>query len=366
MRGTGASRAAVRRLAAALRRFDAAPAGLLALAVAAATVACLAPAPARAQDARGSEPLLLDTSPAPVVVRLVPEPRASTAGQGEITVGDPFWVTVQTQGPAGYRLLPQSLIDAYAPRPELAILGSERRDGLWRLRIAFFRPGDVVPPSVQARVVTDRGDTIAVPVRSDTLRVASVLAPGDTVLADIKPLWRPGGVPWWVWALAAVALAVLLAWLVARRLRRRREEAPARAARDAYGVARARITDLGVEPADSERAVLATAGIGDALRDYLGDGWAIGARERTTLELLPALPPPIESERAPLGAILTTADLAKFARVAPARGEVPALATRALALLDILEEARRSAITADAGAEDRPPVVRRAGGTEAS
>jgi hypothetical protein len=294
-------------------------------------------APARAQ----SEPLLIDRGADRVTIRLVPEPRAAVGGTGnELTVGDPFWVTVRTEGPPGYRLLPQSLIDAFGPHPELAVIGSERRDGLLRLQIALFRPGDVILPSVSAGVVTDRGDTLTVPVRADTMRVASVLAPGDTVLADIKPLWRPKGIPTWVWWLlaAAVALAAFLIW---RWWRRRPAPAvPLREARDAYLEARQRITALGAEPADPEAAIAAAAGIGDALRDYLTEAWSYPARERTTLELLPTLPPAAAAERAALGGALAMADLAKFARLAPGQGEVPRLASRALAILDRLEDAR--------------------------
>jgi hypothetical protein len=309
--------------------------------------AALAPA-AGAQEPPG--PLLIDRGVAPGStpgrprIRLVPEPRAAMGGtNGEVTVGDPFWATVRTEGPRGYRLLPQSLIEAYAARPELAVVGSERRDGLLRLRIALFRPGDVVLPRVTASVVTDRGDTLAVPVDADTMRVASVLAPGDTVLADIKPPWAPGGIPAWVWWLAAAA-AVLTAVLVWRWRRRRPAPAVAlRPPRDAYREARERIAALGAEPADPEGAIAAAGGIGDALRGYLAEAWGIAARERTTFELLPSLPPAAVSERASLGGAFTVADLAKFARLAPHRGDVPPLATRAIATLDRLEDARQKA-----------------------
>ena len=276
-----------------------------------------------------------------VVIRLVPEPRAAVGGTGDqVTVGDPFWVTVRTEGPAGYRLLPQSLLDAYAAHPELAVVGSERRDGAWRLQIALFRPGDVALPGAEARVLTARGDTLRVPVRADTMRVASVLAPGDTVLADIKPPWPPAGIPWWVWAVA-VGVAAAVVWLLWRRFRRRPAQPAAAPPRDVYLEARRKIAALGAEPVEPASRIAAAAGIGDALRAYLSDAWLVAARERTTLELLPALPAPLAGERAPLGTILVAADLAKFARLAPGSGEVPALASRAIATLDRIEEARR-------------------------
>lgn len=333
---------------------------LVARTLALAAALALSAVPARAQG----EPLLIDRGVDRVTIRLVPEPRAAVGGTGnEVTVGDPFWVTVRSEGPPGYRLLPQSLIDAYGPHPELAVIGSERRDGLLRLQIALFRPGDVVLPSVSAGVVTDRGDTLTVPVRADTMRVTSVLAPGDTVLADIKPLWRPKGIPAWVWWLvaAAVALAAFLAW---RWGRRRPVPAVAlRPARDAYLEARQRITALGAEPADPEAAIAAAAGIGDALRDYLTEAWSYPARERTTLELLPTLPPAVATERAALGGALTVADLAKFARLAPGQGEVPRLASRAIAILDRLEDAR---VRSEAAAPESAAAAAGAGAREAA
>lgn len=299
-------------------------------------------APLRAQDAPlpppAREPL---APPAGVSLRLVPDPPAP--GAPEPTVGDPVWATVRAFGPGGTYLLPASVLDAYAARPELAVLGSERRDGQLRLRLAVFRPGDVVLPAVLARVATATGDTLPVPVLSDTFRIASVLAPGDTLLADIKPLWPSPGIPPWVWlaaAAAGLALAVALRWWWRRRRGARSPaELPAVAA-DAYQVARDRIEALAAEPASPGARIAAAAGIGDALRGYVADGWGVPARERTSFELLHALPEPLARERPALGGLFNEVDLAKFARVAPAPGGIPALAGRALEWLGGAEEAR--------------------------
>lgn len=299
----------------------------------------LAP-PLRAQDAPlpppAREPL---APPVAVSLRLVPDPPAP--GAPEPTVGDPVWATVRAFGPSGTYLLPASVLDAYAVRPELAILGSERRDGQLRLRLAVFRPGDVVLPAVEARVATATGDTLPVPVLSDTFRIASVLAPGDTLLADIKPLWPSPGIPLWVWlVVAALALAVVAALWWWRRRRGRAPAAPAAVAADAFEVARRRIEALASEPASPGARIEAAAGIGDALRGYVADGWGIPARERTSFELLHALPEPLGRERPALGGLLNEVDLAKFARLAPAPGKIPALAGRALEWLEGAEAAR--------------------------
>ncbi|HUP19572.1 MAG TPA: hypothetical protein VM778_06430 [Gemmatimonadota bacterium] len=300
-------------------------------------------APAAAQD--GDAPV----APGAVRIQLVPE--LPPAGGRDLTVGDPFWVTVVTQGPRGWHLLPGSIEAGYADVPEVAVLGSDRRDGRLRLRLAVFRPGDVVLPPGEARVVTGLGDTLAVPVGADTIRVESVLAPGDTLLADIKPLWAEPWTPPWLWiAVAAlVALAAALLWL----RRRRAPEAGTLTAAwtDPYEEARARIQALARE---GERGagprVRAAAGIGEAARGYLADAWGLPARERTTFELLSDLPGASPLPRGPVGAVLASADLAKFARVDPGPGAVVELADRALDALDRMEIVRRGA---------RPPMVGR-------
>jgi hypothetical protein len=300
----------------------------------------LAPAPLVGQEAA--------EAPAAVSLRVVPE--ALPAGAAEPTVGDPVWATVRAFGPSGTYLLPASVVRAYASRPEVAVLGSERRDGQLRLRLAIFRTGQVVLPQVDARVATSTGDTIVVPMLSDTFHIASVLAPGDTLLADIKPLWPEPGIPLWVWAALAalaVALATLL-WLWWRRRRARPAGVAGAGAGDPYAEARRRIEALAGDPPTAGERIAAAAGIGDAIRGYLADRWSASARERTSFEILHALPEPLAEARPSLGAILNEVDLAKFARLAPAAGAIPALAGRALAWLDGAEAARTPP-AADAG-----------------
>lgn len=304
----------------------------------------------------GASPLRAQDEPSSAFeIRVVPDQRAP--GSAPLTVGDPFWVTVRTSGPAGHYLLPQSILDGFGTRPEVAVLGSERRDGQLRLEMALFRPGDLVLPEIEARVTDGMGDTLGVPVVSDTIRVASVLTPGDTLLADIKPIWRTPGLPWWLWLVAAaLALGILAFWWRRRRGRRRERPAPGPAL-DPYELARRRIEALADEPADPAGRVAAAAGIGDALRDYLADGWGVTARERTTLELLSSMPERLLAERTGLLSVLSAVDLAKFARLAPDPGEVPGMAGRALATLDRLEDLRGEPA---AEADGEPELLREA------
>lgn len=283
-----------------------------------------------------------------VSIRVVPDP---VAPGDSLTVGDRHWFTVVPSGPSGYYLLPESVPEAYAERPEVAVVDRERRDGRLRLRLALFRPGDVTLPVVAARVVDDRGDTLRVPVVSDTVSVASVLAPGDTLLADIKPMWEPEGLPVWVWWVAGLLAAALLAaavwWWRRRRKRARPAAAGPRGVADPYADARRRIDEAAGRTATPAERIAAAAEIGDALRDYLGGAWSVPARERTTFELLPILPGPLETVRPGLGGVFAQVDLAKFARVDPRPDGLATLARRAAGTLDAAE-ARRSPPTPEA------------------
>jgi hypothetical protein len=292
------------------------------------------------------EPL---AAPLAVTLRTVPDP--IEPGAPEPTVGDPLWATVRAYGPSGTYLLPESVIAAYGTRPEVAVLGSERRDGQLRLRLALFRPGDVVLPPVHARVATAAGETLAVPVVSDTFRIASVLAPGDTLLADIKPLWPSPGIPTWVWVALAAAAALLAAglWWWWRRRRRSREGDALAEIGDPYAEARRRLEALAVDPPTPAGRIAAAGEIGDALREYLARAWGTPALERTTLEILGSLPAPLGPERAALGSLLSEVDLAKFARLVPSAGRVPVVAERAIGWLDGAEAARLPPVAADLG-----------------
>ncbi len=277
---------------------------------------------------------------AAVRIQVVPDtPTASTAGDS-LTVGDAVWVTVQTSGPRGHYLLPETLVEAYGEHPELAVLESARQDGQLRLRVALFRPGPFVLPTVRAGVATAEGDTLRVPVYADTIQVASVLAPGDTLLADIKPLWVSGGISLWFWILLGLLIALaLLAWWWWRR-RGQIDELP-QVRPDAYQIARRQLESLQQEPPSPGRRIVAAAEIGEIVRVYLTDGWAVSARERTTFELLPTLPERWRPIRPALASLLSAVDLVKFARLAPEPGEVPRLARTGLECVDRLVQTRQ-------------------------
>lgn len=335
------------------RRFHEAGRSTGTRAVFAALVVVAAAAPGRAQEPVSppgsgavAEPIESEVS-----IRVVPDPLAPG---DSLTVGDPFWATVVSSGPSGYYLLPESVPEAYRPRPELAVLDTERRDGRLRLRLALFRVGDVVLPEVTARVVDASGDTLPARVSSDTIPVASVLAPGDTLLADIKPLWEPESLPAWIWwALAAAALLLLAClWWWRRRSGADVATAGPSVGVDPYADALRRIEAAAERGATPEERIEAAGEIGDALRDYLLRAWRVPARERTSLELLGSLPSALGKARAALGAVLSDVDLAKFARVDPGADGLRELSRGGVAALDRMRALREPPLADPADARE--------------
>jgi hypothetical protein len=152
--------------------------------------------------------------------------------------------------------------------------------------------------------------------------IAPVIPAGNPTLRDIREPapspWR--GLPW----LLLAPVAVLL-WLFARRKTRARTPIPAPAVvtepPDPYRVALARLAAIEGEGwavrGEVDRHYEASA---DVLREYLESAEEVPARERTTTELLWALPPRLmEGGLRRLAAqVLGEADLVKFARRRPA------------------------------------------------
>ena len=147
----------------------------------------------------------------------------------EVTVGDPITATLTVEVPAGVPVAFQDdlkqwgklvvlSIEAAAPEPN----GDKQRVRRV-LHLAAYEPGDLELPPLELRLGEGEGATV-VSTDAATVSVRSVLAEGEE-LADLRPPWEPPPVRRWLpWALAALAVALLLGAYL--RWRRRPAAAP--------------------------------------------------------------------------------------------------------------------------------------------
>ena len=229
-----------------------------------------------------------------------------------------------------------------------------------RARLAFYRPGRQTIPSFAINF--RRGAVILHgTVRSDpvVIEIAPVLTSGGgPTLRDIKEIVElPGPDPRYV----ALALSAMLVTVLAFRRRSRRAlvTAPALATVDVAASEAADPFQRALERlAEIEGAGWAATGdlarhytaVADALRDYLAAAEGIPARERTSTEVLRALPPHLSAGalRRGCAALLGEADLVKFARGRPDAAAAVVLVGDARALLVGWREASPAREVADA------------------
>ncbi len=285
---------------------------------------------------------------------------------GRITVGDPVGLRLVLRLYEGDALLEST------PHPEVTLadgvrllsVDSMRRTANRvleaRARLAFYRPGRQTIPSFAINF--RRGAVILHgTVRSDpvVIEIAPVLTSGGgPTLRDIKEIVElPGPDPRYV----ALALSAMLVTVLAFRRRSRRAlvTAPALATVDVAASEAADPFQRALERlAELEGAGWAATGdlarhytaVADALRDYLAAAEGIPARERTSTEVLRALPPHLSAGalRRGCAALLGEADLVKFARGRPDASAAVVLVGDARALLVGWREASPAREVADA------------------
>jgi hypothetical protein len=285
---------------------------------------------------------------------------------GRVTVGDP--VTVRFR----LRLDDRDLLFDTVPRPadplpeDVRLLSVQKllrrpdRIFVGEARLAFYRPGrQAVPvfslPFMRAVKGIEHGLVLS---DSAFVEIAPVLDAGNPSLRDIRELAR-SPVPRLVWWATAAGLAVAAVWLI-RRLRRKARAAPPPAVEpepvpalppDPYRVALARFGEI--ERAgwpEQGRVAQHYESLTDVLRDYLEAAESLPARERTTSELLWALPPHLVERglRRRCEDVLDDADLVKFARVRPSAADAESFLQRARDLLTRWHDAASRAEELDA------------------
>lgn len=226
-------------------------------------------------------------------------------------------------------------------------------------RLAFYRPGRrpvpifgfpfmrVVEGISRATLVSD----------SAFVEITPLLPAGNPALKDIQELDRH---PISLLPLMAVVLALLAAtssFALVRRWRRRppislpAEPAAEPAAPTPYQLALDRLDAVEREGWPSRGSVAAHyEAVAQTLRQYLEAAEGVSACERTTSELLWALPPYLSRAglRDRCHDVLSEADLVKFARVRPGEAGAAYFLKRARLLLQSWHEARPAEESVDA------------------
>jgi hypothetical protein len=194
-------------------------------------------------------------------------------------------------------------------------------------QIAFYRPGRRPVPvfGLPFMRIVEGVTRATLPSDSAFVDISAVLPPGNQGLKDIRELeTRP--VAGWRWL--ALGLTLLAAGFYFR-VRRKRAAEPVRIAPDSSAEPPSRTAyDVAVEclaRVEAERwpvsgqVDLHYEAAGQALRRYLEDAHGVAALERTTAELVWALPPLLGSGglRDRCREVLGEADLVKFAEVRP-------------------------------------------------
>ena len=270
---------------------------------------------------------------------------AWTIDSVDLTVGDPFVLTISADHPDGYHVVFPSLPDeweAFEIRSQTPLPAIANLDGTLTTaqmyEMALFQTGDYLTPEVSVSFRQPDGQIVSRTVQPFTVRVNSVLQAGDEELRDIKPqssIAVPSLWPWGVGGAVAVALLILGAVLLWRRL------GPDPVLQSGPVDTRTPF-EIAMDQLDQIEALdLLTHGrfkvhftlISDTVRMYLLGEYDVPAPDLTTTETARA----VSSSDVPSGpwqgalSILRTCDIVKFTELTPmtATSEEAVDATRA-------------------------------------
>ena len=234
----------------------------------------------------------------------------------------------------------------------------------YHYELRLYEPGVHRVEAPAVAFATGAGDSLWRQASALETEVAGVREAGDEVLRDIKaPLPSTGGIPVWVLATVAAAVAVLGVWLVKWWLDRRAHEdgAPPPVPVN-YPAEFSRIAAMGLLERGAYKTYYSL--LSEVLRRFLEDRLGMEAMERTTPEIAAGLAclevvGPDLARRAV--AFLEAADLVKFACASPTLVEARAAAEEGKATVQAVDadlarrQAEAPAATPGAGEVAPPP-----------
>lgn len=281
-----------------------------------------------------------------------------TVAPDSVRIGDPFRVTVGIRAPKGATIqFPRAAdstgtVQSLDPVSVRSSADSTAVEQYADYRVAAWDVGDQ-PVRFDDAIVRFNGAERKIAITGKMVHVKSVLPADTTQARDPKPprpLYVTTVFPWWLWALAALAvllLVVLVWWL----LKRRRRPTPV-AVVDPYARALAefdRVEALRLLEAGERGRYVAL--IIEILRDYLAARHAQASLSLTSTELTRSLRelPTIPAER--LTRLLTEADLIKFARRPVSTDRAREIAREARAIVDAEHQASQPVPEPDKPAE---------------
>jgi hypothetical protein len=222
-------------------------------------------------------------------------------------------------------------------------------------RLAFYRPGRRPVPTfgVPFMRIVEGVSRATLPSDSAFVNITPVLPPaGNPPLKDIRELEKRPASPW-TWP--AILLVLLAAGWLLRRRRLRDIDHPVTTAPAVidvpapeptpYDIALARLRRVEAESWPSRGLVEPHyEAVAQALRRYLEEAHGVGALERTTAELVWALPPRLGRAgiRDACREVLSEADLVKFAEARPGEAAAADFLARARELLEAWHHTSRS------------------------
>jgi hypothetical protein len=221
-------------------------------------------------------------------------------------------------------------------------------------RIAFYRPGRHPVPifGLPFMRVVEGINRATLASDSAFVAITPLLPPGNPALKDIQELERRPVSLVLLLALGLMLVAVVAWYSFIRQPRPLPQVSPAPepptepVAPTPYQIALERLDAVERERWPSRGDVAAHYdAVAQALRQYLEDAEGVGACERTTSELLWALPPHLSRAglRDRCHEVLGEADVVKFAEVRPGDARAAGFLRRARLLLDAWHEARPAA-----------------------